>query len=87
MAYEVQILKAARPEIAALPGKSRARIGTAIDNLAEDPRPNGVEPIQGLAGHWRVRVGDYRVLYAIEEVVRVVTVTRVGHRRDVYRGL
>ncbi len=85
--FAILILKAAKREIADLPGKVRVRVGAAIDGLAEDPRPNGVEPIQGLAGYYRVRVGDYRVLYSVADAVLVVTVTRVRHRREVYRGL
>ncbi len=85
--HAIEILKAAKREIAALPAKVRVRVGAAIDGLAENPRPIDVEPIQGQADHFRFRIGDYRVIYGVGDAVLVVTVTRVRHRREVYRGL
>lgn len=62
----------------------RERIGNAIDALAADPRPPGAVK---LAGHddFRVRVGDYRVVYAVDDTERLVLVARIAHRREVYR--
>lgn len=60
------------------------RILERIDSLATDPRPAGCEKLQGTEG-FRIRQGDYRVIYTINDSERVVTVTKVGHRRDVYR--
>lgn len=62
---------------------SAKRIDSAIKSLAEDPRPGKATKLVG-ADAWRVRVGDYRVIYLIDDVVTVVTVTKIGHRRDVY---
>lgn len=62
---------------------SAVRITKAIQALAEDPRPARSTKLVG-ADAWRLRVGDYRVIYLLDDVVTVVTVTRIGHRRDVY---
>ncbi|MCI0339833.1 MAG: type II toxin-antitoxin system RelE/ParE family toxin [Planctomycetales bacterium] len=70
-----------------LPEDVRLRVGKKIEALAEEARPPGTKKLQGEEGPvWRVRVGDYRVLYRIDDATRIVTVTRVRHRRDVYRG-
>jgi mRNA-degrading endonuclease RelE of RelBE toxin-antitoxin system len=55
--------------------------------LAENPRPRGVERIQGTHGGLRVRVGDYRILYTVDDAQQVATIGLVHHRRDVYQGL
>jgi len=60
------------------------RIRGAIELLARDPRPPASRPLHGRSG-WRVRVGDYRVLYTINDDVLLVVVIQLGHRRDVYR--
>ena len=85
--YRIAILKTDGSEIEDLPGKMRVRVIAAIDALADTPRPIGVVPVQGQPDHFRVRVGDYRVVYAVADAVLVVTVTRVRHRREMYRGL
>ncbi len=85
--YSVEISEKAFRELAALPLKTRERIGVAISALAVNPRPVGVTAIKGQAGHFRVRVGDYRVIYSVADAVLRVIVVRVGHRREVYRGL
>ena len=61
------------------------RVAAIIDTLATEPRPRGVEKIRGSESTCRVRVGDYRVLYEITDRALIVTVIKVGHRRDVYR--
>jgi mRNA interferase RelE/StbE len=61
------------------------RIRTAINALGQDPRPRGSIKLAGSQG-WRIRVGDYRVIYQIDDVIRIVSVTKVGHRRDVYEN-
>lgn len=85
--YAIEFLKTAKRELADLPGRLRVRVGAAIDGLADNPRPNGAAPVNGQADHYRIRVGDFRVVYAVADAVLVVTVTRVRHRREVYRGL
>jgi mRNA interferase RelE/StbE len=61
------------------------RLAAKLEALAENPRPAGVTKLQGEANAWRIRVGDYRVLYTIEDRRPVVLVIKIGHRRDVYR--
>jgi mRNA interferase RelE/StbE len=62
----------------------RERIETAIDGLGDDPRPRGVEKLAG-RDTYRIRVGDYRVVFAVDDGARIVTVARIAHRREVYR--
>jgi len=61
------------------------RIQTKIESLAENPLPSGVKKFQGEADHWRIRIGDYRVIYRIDNQRIVVAIMRVAHRREVYR--
>jgi mRNA interferase RelE/StbE len=61
------------------------RIQAKIESLAEDPLPSGVKKFQGAADHWRIRIGDYRVIYRIDSQQIVVAIVRVAHRREVYR--
>ena len=61
------------------------RVDARILALAEEPRPPAAVKMQGPEGYYRVRVGDYRVVYAIEDDVLLVLVVRIGHRREVYR--
>jgi mRNA interferase RelE/StbE len=84
--YDLLIKPSAGKELAKLGTKSdRARIVTAIQGLASDPRPRGVEKLAGADALYRVRVGDFRIIYAIRDLELVVTVIKVGHRRDAYR--
>ncbi|MBI3182070.1 MAG: type II toxin-antitoxin system RelE/ParE family toxin [Myxococcales bacterium] len=86
MPYAIRLLKRAARELEALPARERARVAARIDSLADNPRPHGAEALQGeLAGHLRIRAGDYRIIYAVEDAALVVTIVRVGHRREVYR--
>ena len=86
MPYRLRLIGRARKEIRRLPSELTARICDAIDDLANDPRPPACVKLRGGAG-WRIRVGDYRVIYDVDDDAQIVTVLRVGHRRDVYRGL
>ena len=61
------------------------RVAEAISQLATTPRPHGSKKLKGTTNSWRVRVGDYRVLYDIADAVRIVRVYRVRHRKDVYK--
>lgn len=86
MRYSVQLLKRAEKDLAALPKQDRLRIAARIEELSSNPRPHGAEPLKGeLSGHWKFRVGDYRVVYQIQDDVLVVVVVRIGNRREVYR--
>lgn len=86
--YHVRFTKRAAKELSKLPRTAQERIAAAVDWLKEEPRPAGVTGVTKLSGDaelYRIRVGDYRVLYGIEDDVLLVLVVRVGHRRDVYR--
>jgi len=86
MSYKIAIVKKAFKELAALPVKVNVQIVEAIDSLKEEPRPNGCKKLKGESEDiWRVRVGDYRILYFIEDTIRIVEIRRIGHRKDIYR--
>lgn len=82
--YSVSLKRSVLKDLEPLPALDRARIMERIGALADDPRPHGREKLSALE-RYRVRVGDYRIVYAIEDAELVVWVVRVGHRRDVYR--
>jgi mRNA interferase RelE/StbE len=63
------------------------RIAKAVDGLGLAPRPPGARPLVGYSGLWRIRIGDYRVVYAIKDAELIVLALRVAHRKDVYRKL
>lgn len=81
--YRVVILPAAERQLGRIDSGPRRRIDAAILALAGDPRPHGFRKLSG-SEEYRIRVGDYRVLYEIEDAVLRVLVVKVGHRRDVY---
>lgn len=83
--YEVTIARRAVKALAALPRKEQQRIRAAIDLLADTPRPPGCVAMAGEAHAYRVRVGDYRIVYDVLDDRLVIQVVRIGHRRDVYR--
>ena len=82
--YSIELTRSAAKEIERVPLKDRRRIIDRIAALAEDPRPVGAERLSG-DDKYRIRQGDYRILYEIIDHALVVTVVRVGHRREVYR--
>jgi mRNA interferase RelE/StbE len=83
--YEILIKPSARKELEAVGlKKDRQRVVAAILGLADDPRPSGCRKLSG-RDKYRIRCGDYRVVYSVEDVVLVVTIAKVGHRSDVYR--
>jgi len=84
LAYEVLIKASVEKEIRCLPSNVRERVNSAILALREEPRPSGVRKLRREEG-WRILVGDYRVVYSIDDGLREVTVYRVRHRRDAYR--
>jgi len=86
--YEVRLARRAVRSLEDLQRRDQQRIRAAIDLLAENPRPPSCVALQGEVGVYRVRVGDYRIVYELLDqvlVVQVVQVVRVGHRREVYR--
>jgi mRNA interferase RelE/StbE len=85
MRYQIEFTSSAAKAFGKLTDDVRQRLADTIDALADDPRPPGVEKLRGSESAYRVRVGDYRILYVIVDRALIVTVIKVGHRRDVYR--
>ena len=83
--YHVLLERAAEKDLARLAVGIHKRIIAAIQNLARNPRPPGCRKLAGSKNDWRIRVGDYRVVYEIADEIRIVRVNRVRHRREVYR--
>ena len=84
--YRLSIKQSAAKELEAVAHRTdRRRLVTRIEALAGDPRPPGCEKLAGHLGRYRVRQGDYRVVYSVDDGDRVVLVVKVGHRREVYR--
>jgi len=82
--YSVRIKRSAAKELEAVPQKDRKRIVKRIEGLAAEPRPPGCEKLSG-EEKYRLRQGDYRILYEIVDRELIVTVVKLGNRRDVYR--
>ena len=85
MSYSVQVAPSAVRQMRKLTPDARRRIQAAIELLAESPRPPGAKKLSGGSGDWRVRTGDYRIIYEIHDARLVVLVVAVGHRREIYR--
>lgn len=82
--YELIIKASAEKQMDRLPAKIRERIVKALVGLRDDPRPPGCLKLTGEDDLWRIRVGDYRIVYTIADEALIVLVVRVAHRKDVY---
>ena len=82
--YRVDLTASAEKELHGLPAKMIGRIVPRLEHLAAAPRPPGCKKLKGGANEWRIRIGDYRVVYEIDDTARTVDVTRIAHRREVY---
>ena len=87
MTYRIEFRPSALREMRGIPRPFRLRLMTAVAALANAPRPPGSIRLQGPEGFHRVRVGDYRIVYLIQDRVLLICVVRIAHRKDVYRGL
>jgi mRNA interferase RelE/StbE len=85
MAYTIQFKPAALRQLKKLPRDAQKRIAERIEMLRDDPFPPGCKKLLGLTDAWRIRVGDYRVVYQVQRGVLLVLVLTVAHRREVYR--
>jgi mRNA interferase RelE/StbE len=83
--YEVEVAPKVWDSLKRVPQRIVEQIVKRMDALGEDPRPANCEKMQGMADTYRVRQGDFRIVYTISDVIRVVRVVRIGNRRDVYR--
>lgn len=83
MTHRIELTPAAARELRKLDPAARRRIQAVVELLADEPRPASATRLVGGAGEWRVRTGDFRVIYEIKDDVLLVLVIRVGHRREV----
>jgi len=84
VAYRVELTPSARHDLAALPRDVQRRVDAKIRALAHNPRPPGVKKLKGEENAWRIRVGDYRVIYEIHEKILLVLVVKIRHRNGAY---
>jgi len=82
--YSVEVKPAARKELEALSDPVLARVIRKLESLADVPRPAGCKKLKGYKDMWRIRIGDWRVVYFIDETVKLVSILRIAHRREVY---
>ena len=82
--YSVTFAASAKKELRDLPTEAVGRLIPKIRELADNPRPVGSKKLHGYRNRWRIRVGDYRVVYAIDDKASMVDITRIAHRKDVY---
>lgn len=82
--YTVVLTQTAEKELYRLPSKAVEKIIIVLRSLEENPRPSGCKKLKGNKNLWRVRVGDYRIIYVIEEVIMLVDVREIGRRKDIY---
>lgn len=87
MAYRIEFAPRAARDFKSLDGSIQRRIKQRIDSLAENPFPSGIKKLEGEDELYRLRVGDYRVLYQVQGKVLVILIVGVGHRREVYRRI
>ena len=85
--YRIDFTPAARREFRKLAPETRRRLAPIIDRLATEPRPKGAVRLSGLQHVYRLRYGDYRIVYELHDDRLLIVVIRIGHRRQVYRGL
>jgi mRNA interferase RelE/StbE len=82
--YSIEVKPSARKELEALPDSMLARVLQKIETLRAEPHPAGCKKLKGYKDQWRVRVGDWRVVYIINHPAKLISVTRIAHRREVY---
>ena len=82
--YAVELKPSAHKELESLPDTVLARVVNKLEALKGDPRPAGCKKLKGYKDQWRIRIGDWRVVYIVDDKTRLVSVTRIAHRREVY---
>lgn len=85
MSYRVEWLRSAARELNALPVSVALRIGEAVGRLDQEPRPHGCKKLVGHKDLWRIRIGNYRVIYFIGDAIKLVRIEKVSNRKDAYR--
>jgi len=84
--YAVEVMPSAAKELEALPNIVLERVAGKIGFLGASPRPSGCKKLKGHKDQWRIRIGDWRIVYIIDDPARIVRVTRIAHRSEVYRS-
>ena len=82
--YSLEVKPSARKELEALPDRVLVRVVQKLESLGHAPRPTGCKKLKGYKDQWRVRVGDWRVVYIIDDAAKLIRITRIAHRREVY---
>jgi len=82
--YSVEIKPSAQKELDTIDDALFQRLDRRIVALAENPRPSGCKKLHGFKDYWRIRVGHWRIVYVVNDSSKVVTITRIAHRREVY---
>jgi mRNA interferase RelE/StbE len=86
MSYTVIISKSVQKQFDDLPTEMSDRIAERVQHLADEPRPSGVVKLKGSINEYRIRIGDYRVRYQIDDVNEIIQLIQCKHRKDVYRA-
>lgn len=82
--YELRLARSARKELESLPDAVLARVARELDALPANPRPRGCKKLRGASDLWRVRVGDYRIIYHVDDRARLIEVRAIRDRKDAY---
>ena len=82
--YKVKVRKNAIKQLAKLPSKEALRLLNKLKSLAIDPRPNGCKKLKGFKNYYRIRTGNYRIIYSINDKILIVEVIKIGNRKDIY---
>lgn len=85
--YRIEFKRSVLKELRSIPQSILRLIQKSIESLGTNPLPEGCQKIRGYDHHYRIRVGRYRIIYAVKTKVRIITIIKVGHRKDVYRSL
>jgi mRNA interferase RelE/StbE len=82
--YSVQVKPSARKDLEGLPDNVLTRVVQKLESLGHAARPTGCKKLKGYKDQWRVQVGNWRVVYIIDDAARLISITRIAHRREVY---
>jgi mRNA interferase RelE/StbE len=85
MKYSINFTKSAFKELEKLPKDIQSNVAEHIVQLADEPRPKGCKKLRGDENHWRIRVGNFRIVYFIEDNILTINIIRIRHRKDVYK--
>lgn len=84
--YQIRFKKKAQKELQSLPKSIIKIVVASIDNLSSNPRPRGSKKLRGSKENlWRIRIGNYRIIYLIEDTIKILVIRKIGHRKDIYK--